>query len=52
MRLDIIFENYLNYSKVKTSKGNYEFNKSHLSLVQNWFYSKKSLITECSMSII
>ena len=38
MKLAIVFENYLKYIEIKTSKGNFEFNKAHLTLVQQWFY--------------
>ena len=39
MKIQKLFENYLNYLRVKASKGNYDFNKSHISLIENWFIS-------------
>lgn len=41
MKIDLLFDNYLNYIKVKSSKGNYSFNKSHLRLVLKWFHENR-----------
>lgn len=36
MKIKYLLESYLKYLKVKTTKGNYEFNNSHLRLVEKW----------------